>query len=155
MRGRPMWNDRTVQPGKEYWYKVRTGANDQTTDSDPVMVRTRGAAEARPSTPAPEATPAPERTPRPEPTARPEPEATPAPERTPRPEPTARPERTPRQETRDREEVRRPARPAARDAVTTEAVLRALNSEQRARLMRLPAAERDRQIERLIQQRRN
>lgn len=149
MRGRTQFVDTKVQPGTEYWYKVRTVDGEATTDSDPVSVRTGGAAtreavkieEKKPAV----ITPAPE-TPKPE-VVKPKPEVTAAPKNT----PEVKSETSPQKPEAARENVREAA-PVSQDRVTTEAVYSRLSRENRARLDRLPAVEQEKRLEGLRQQ---
>ncbi len=48
MRGRPVWSDRTAQPGTEYWYKIRTKYGTRTNESKALRVTTPGGADREP-----------------------------------------------------------------------------------------------------------
>ena len=144
MRDRTIFVDTKVQPGTEYWYKIRTVDGSATTDSDPVSVRTRGAAareETKPDAEKP-AEPAPKAE-EPKPKAeQPKAEVTPA--------PTAKPTSTPAPESAAK--ASEESSPKTQDKVTTEAVYRRLSKENRARLQRLPAAEQEKRLEDLRKQ---
>ena len=151
LRGNTNFVDTKVQPGTEYWYKIRTVDGSANTDSDPVSVRTRGTA-AR-DEPKPEAQKPAVRTPMAE---RPTRDATPAPSSRPARTPaTARPQVSREEPLRKPQTAAKPSTnssPVSQDRVTTEAVYRRLSSENRARLQRLPAAEQEKRLEGLRQQ---